>query len=184
MKEFETEELILRKFKVEDADEIYESWIKGKLLKDIIGFEPIGGLNEVKRIVKSNIKETEWGEPRWVIQEKKTKKLIGYIATREISRKNKVCRIIFNITDCNPKSVEYLKESLQKICNYLLNEDGFDMVYTKICNPKSEKSKFKINVLEEIGMKLEGKLREMTNSKNGELLVFTLMRADLNHSIS
>ena len=188
MKEFETEELIIRKFKVEDSDEIYEDWVKAKKLEDIVGFKPIGGLNEVKRIIMSSIKDSESGEPRWVIQEKKSKKLIGYIATDEISRKNQICKIIFSIDGFNAKRKEYLKDAIQKICDYLLNEDEFKFVYTKVYNSESEKSKFEIEILKEIGMKLEGNFRririnERTN-KPEDLLVFTIMREDLEKAIS
>ncbi len=183
MKDLETQELILRKFTMKDADEIYESWIKGKMLEDIIGFEPIGGLKEVKAIINSNIKESDWGEPRWVIQEKESKKLVGYVATREISRKNKICRIIFNIADCANKESKYLEDSLQAICDYLLNEDNFDIVYTKIYNSNSTKSKKMMETLKKIGMKLETKFKHMIinekTQKPEELCIFSVMRGDL-----
>ena len=180
MKEFETKELLLREFKKEDVEEAYESWINTKMLEDIIGFEPEENVVVAKMLINAFINETKWGEPKWVIQEKTTGKLIGYVGIREISINNKICRVMFNITDYNSTGKEYVKEALLKVCNYLLESD-FDVVYSKIYNSSSEVAEIKKSILEEIGMK-KGKSnnkiikKEIKNSKN--FTIFSLDKKD------
>ena len=189
MKEFKTKELFLRKFKTEDTDEIYENWIKGKMLEDIVGFEQTtDNIEETKLMISSFIRESEWGEPKWVIEEVKTNKLIGYVGIKEVSRKNRACRVMFNITDCKKKGKKYLTEALEKVCEYLLFEDDFDIVFSKIYDSSAEISKIKSGILEEIGMKQEGRLRHIRindkTKKSEDLTFFSIMKDDLKRKSS
>ena len=188
MKEFETDGLILRKFKTEDAKTIYETWIKSNRTENVLGIEPkqdVVNEMEIEAIVNSFIRESAYGELKWLIEEKETKKLIGYVGIKEISTNNKVCGIMFNTIDGDKYVKEHLKKSLRKICNYLIKDEGYESIFVRMYEANSEKSKIKMEALKEAGMKCEvGFEVYSTTNNNGtvnskNLTIFTMKRKDL-----
>ena len=181
MKEFETSKLIIRSFKEDDAKEILENWTYDGKEKRKYNPKACEDLEMIKVQLKSAIKLSDEGYPTWAIQEKDSKKLIGFVSANEVSVEEALCGFVFHIESLC-KNKEHLKEALETISDYLLFEDDFDILTTKLSDSKNEETSKTVEVLEESGMKQEGRLRNrILNRKTNkieDLLIFSLMRKD------
>ena len=170
MKNLETKRYLLRKPKMEDAEEIYEKWGKDK--------ENVGeykehyvhkNIIETKALLKAAIKEAEFGTPTWFIEEKETKVIIGYMKVPTFSEKDKICEITFYFLpkwrkDFSPEEV------IGEVIKYLFTEQPFEVVVTKFYDRLKEDTECLSSILERIGMKKEGILRNrMINSKGQKI---------------
>ena len=80
MKEIETERYEIRIPKIEDAEEIYEKWGTDKeKMAEYKEHKLYRNVIEAKALITAAIQETENGEIFWIIEDKKTKKIVGYI---------------------------------------------------------------------------------------------------------
>ena len=80
MKKIETERYVLRMPKIDDAEEIYEKWgtdkenmaqyKEHKLYRNVI---------EAKALINAVIQEKEDEVVFWIIEDKKTREIVGYI---------------------------------------------------------------------------------------------------------
>lgn len=71
MKDLETERTRIRKFRIEDAEDIYNNIATIKKLEDCYNYNMHKNVEETRGIILSSIKEYELGEPIWAIEEKK-----------------------------------------------------------------------------------------------------------------
>ncbi len=157
MKDLETQNLRIRKFKIEDTMNVYENLVKEEELKDKLS-ESIHTIDEARMQVYSFIKEYEMNEFVWAIEEKKSNIVIGYIRSIESSKVNRCCEIHFSIgykwTDSN-----YMEEALGEVIDYLFNVEKFSIIISKFCDGNKELAKNKSATLENVGMMKEAVLR-------------------------
>lgn len=167
MKSLETKNLKLRAFKAEDAEEIYESITKGEMLdNDWIKDINNTNIDEIRMLVDSLISGSEEGEPTWVLQEKETGKLFGYVTSNERTKNNKLCVIVANTADCSKKGREYAKEALEEICDYLLFEEDFEAIYTRVYDKNPRVTQIKCDIFEKIGMKKDEEIKYVRFNKD------------------
>ena len=183
MKDLETSNLRIRKFRMEDTEEIYKNLVAIDELEDCYNYNMYTSFEEVKMIIISSIREYELGEPVWAIEEKNTNIIIGYIKANEISVKNKICNLNFGI---GVKWIDkgLLEEALEKVINFLMYEEGFYTIISKFYDGNEWLKNIKIKVLESIGMKQEAKLRNRKiNTKTGRaenLIVYSILKEERN----
>lgn len=151
----ETDRLILRKFSLDDAEEMFKNWCTDSSVNKFLGWELHKNVNETKDIINKWIKEYEDGAFNWVIELKDTHELIGSMTVIDIHEKDLNAEIGY----CSgPKfwGKGYSTEALKKVLDFLFNEVGLHLVeaYHIVENVGSGK------VLEKAGMKREGILRE------------------------
>lgn len=80
MKKIETQRYILRIPKIEDAKEIYERWGTDKeKMAEYKEHKLYRNVIEAKALITAAIQETENGVVFWIIEDKKTNKIVGYI---------------------------------------------------------------------------------------------------------
>ena len=169
MKCIKTDKVILRKFKMEDVEEacynlsIYDDNNMCNEIED-------KNIEQTKIIVKSAINEFYTEEPVWAIEDKETKKLVGYIRIINFSPKNKTCNIIWSVSNkCN--NISFMKDVLIQILNFLFTKKDIELVEYSYYDNNNE-----INtILEEIGMIKEAILRdrrinEKTNKKENFII--------------
>lgn len=169
MKDLETKNLKIRKFKIEDAEDIYENLATEKKLEKCLGYSIHNSVEQTRQMISSYIYEYEANELVWVIEEKQSNSAIGFINALEFSNLNKYCNIKFGIAF---KYIEkrYMEEALNSVLEYIFNEKNFNMVVSKFCDGNKEINDFKTAVLEGIGMKKEAVLRNRRiNEKTGIL---------------
>lgn len=167
MKDLETKNLRIRKFKIEDAEDIYKNLATERKLEKCLGYKMHKNVEETKKMVASYIYEYEANELAWAIEEKQNNSAIGYINALEVSNLKEYCNIKFGIA---LKDIEkhYMEEALNCVLEYIFNEKNFNMVVSKFYDGNEEITKYKTAILEGIGMKKEAVLRNRKiNEKTG-----------------
>ena len=167
MKDLESKNLKIRKFKIEDAEDIYKNLATERKLEKCLGYNIHESVEQTKKMVSSYIYEYEANELVWAIEEKQSNSAIGFINALEVSNLNKYCNIKFGIAF---KYIEkhYMEEALNCVLEYIFSEKNFNMVVAKFCDGNKEITNYKTAILEGIGMKKEAVLRNRRiNEKTG-----------------
>ena len=97
MKDLESKNLKIRKFKIEDAEDIYKNLATERKLEKCLGYNIHESVEQTKKMVSSYIYEYEANELVWAIEEKQSNSAIGFINALEVSNLNKYCNIKFGI---------------------------------------------------------------------------------------
>ena len=169
MKDLETKNLKIRKFKIEDAGDVYRNLTTETKLADCLGYNVHRNIEETKKMVESYINEYEMNELAWAIEEKETNTVIGFINALEKSRTNKCCRIKFGI-GLNWVNTGYMEEALNKVLEYLFDEEEFNIIISNFYDGNKEVFEIKGKVLQAVGMTKEACLRNRKiNEKNGKV---------------
>lgn len=158
MKDLETKNLIIRKFKLEDAEDVHKNLATITKLTDCSGYHVHKDIVETKIMISSFINEYEMNELVWALEEKKSGEVIGYINALEFSIQNKLCEIKFGIK-IGLENAGIMEEALEKVLDYLFKEKGFNTVAAKFYDSNSEVTKIKCRTLENVGMTKEAVLR-------------------------
>ena len=168
MKKLETERYILRIPNIEDAEEIYEKWGTDKekmaqykvhkLYRNVI---------EAKALIKAAMQESEDGVIFWIIEEKKTKTIVGYIKLEAGLKKDKKREIAFYFLhdwreDGTPEEV------LSKVIEYIFTKTIYETVVMKYYATIQEDIEILHSILTKIGMIREGILRNRLINDKGE----------------
>ena len=167
MKDLETENLKIRKFKIEDAEDIYKNLATDRRLEDCLGYNVHQSVEQTRKMISSYIYEYEADELVWALEEKQSNSVVGYINALEFSNFNKYCNIKFGI---ELKFIEkhYMEEALIRVLKYIFNEKDFNMVVSEFCDGNKQVNDFKTTILEKLGMKKEAVLRNRKiNEKTG-----------------
>lgn len=167
MKRMETERYILRIPKIEDAEEIYKRWgtdkekmaqyKEHKLYKNVI---------EARALIEAAIRETENGVTFWIIEEKMTSKIVGYIKLQDKSNKNKKCEVAFYFLkdwreDGTPEEV------LSKVIDCIFKNREDETIVMKFYAVTQQDKEVLHNILVKIGMTREGILRNRLINDEG-----------------
>lgn len=167
MKDLETKNLKIRKFQIGDAKDVYTNLATEEKLADCLEYNIHRNIEETRAIVSSYIKEYEMNELVWAIEEKTTNSVIGFINALEESRTHKCCKIKFGI-GLKWVNTGYMEEALDKILEYLFNEEKFNLVISNFYDGNKEFTQIKENMLQNVGMIKEACLRNRKiNDKNG-----------------
>ena len=167
MKDLETENLRIRKFKIEDAEDIYKNLATDRRLEDCLGYNVHQSVEQTRKMISSYIYEYEADDLVWALEEKQNNSVVGYINALEFSDFNKYCNIKFGI---ELKFIEkhYMEEALTRVLEYIFNEKDFNMVVSEFCDGNKQVNDFKTTILEKLGMKKEAVLRNRKiNEKTG-----------------
>ena len=185
MKDFETENLKIRKFKLEDANDVHENLATEERLTKCLGYHIHKDVEETKIMVKSFIKEYEMNEYIWAIEEKDSNIVIGYLRASEISKSNKLCKIKFGI-GLKWLDTGYMEEALNCILNYLF-EEGFNIIITEFCDGHEELTKIKEKILKNVWMKKEASLSNRRINKKTKLsenlIIYSIMKEEFEEKL-
>ena len=167
MKNFETKNLKIRKFRIEDVEDVHKNLATEKALAECLGYTLHTNIHETEVMVDSFIKESEMNEFIWAIEDKSNSEVIGFINAYERSDINKVCKFKFGIALKKVNS-GYMEEALKVIIDYLLNEKKFNVLISEFYDGCDKLTKIKREMLENVGMSEEAVLHNRKiNSKTG-----------------
>ena len=167
MKNFETKNLKIRKFRMEDVEDVHKNLATETELAECLGYHIHKSIHETEVMVDSFIKESEMNEFIWAIEEKSNSEVIGFINAYERSDINKVCKFKFGIA-LNKVNSGYMEEALNVIIDYLLNEKKFNVLISEFYDGCDKLTKIKREILENVGMSEEAVLHNRKiNSKTG-----------------
>ena len=168
MKRLETKRYILRMPNVDDAEEIYERWgtdkenvaqyKEHKLYRNVI---------EAKALINSILKENEDGIIFWIIEDKESQDIIGYIKLPTGIIKDKKRELTFYFlkghrVDGTPEEV------LKAVIDYIFSKEKYETVITKFYDRNERDTKLVHNILTNVGMSREGILRNRLINDEGK----------------
>lgn len=173
----ETDNLILRKFKIEDAEDMFNNWASDPECNKYVSYPLHQSIEETKEIVQMMIDEADDGY-NWAIELKSTDEVIGNISVVSIRKKHCYCEVGYSLGSTF-WGKGYATEALKKVVQFLLIDCGFNLVeaYHDVTNPASGK------VMKKVGMKKEAVLRarnmnKITN-KLEDLACYSIIKEDL-----
>lgn len=162
----ETERLILRKVKADDAIEMYNNWAKDEEVTKYLTWPAHNSVEISKKVIKiwiENYEDIEYYH--WAIELKETHELIGTISLMNVDNHNENCEVGY----CMSK--EYwgkgiMTEVFSKIIKFAFEEVDFKRITARhdIFNIASGK------VMEKCGLKYEGTLRKVNKDSKGILV--------------
>ena len=173
-KVIETERLLLRKYVLEDAEDIFRNIMStGVHLNN-----PHKTLDETKNALVNWIKDYEKIDfYEWAIELKANKEIIGLICTINNNEKLKSCEIAYEISR-DYWNNGYATEALYYVLRCLINDIGYNRIQGGhlVNNPASGR------VMEKSGMKYEGTLRQDNiNWETGEFIdskIYGIIKGD------
>ena len=160
MRSLETKRYVLRIPGVEDAEEIYERWGTDKdnmaqykehsLYKNVI---------EAKALISTVLRENEDGIIYWIIEEKISKEIVGYVKLLAGVIKDKKREMTFYFlkgyrTDGTPEEV------LKDVIDYIFTKEEYETIITKFYAANEQDTELLNDVLTKVGMTREGILRD------------------------
>ena len=172
---FETERFILRKGIVNDCKDIFALYSNEKVVK----YLPLKLFDSVE----DAIDEINWYEKifkeqiglRWVIEEAKTKKVIGTCGYLNYEKEHNRIEIGY---DLNPEywGKGIMQEALSSIIHFAFTSMGINKIEAKI-EPENTSS---IRLLEKLNFCQEGVLRqhEFEKGKYVDLVIFSILKSE------
>ncbi|MGO1368217.1 MAG: GNAT family N-acetyltransferase [Senegalia sp. (in: firmicutes)] len=162
----ETERLILRPFKEEDAGKIYSGWATDTDVTRYVTWKPHKSIEETKELIKMWMEENKDLENyHWVIENKENKTVIGTIGIFGVDNKNENSEIGYCIRkDYWNKGIT--TEAAKEIINYGLTKVGFARITGRHEIENSASGK----VMEKCGFKYEGTLRKVIKNSRDKFV--------------
>ena len=168
MKSIETERYILRIPRIEDAQEIYERWGTDKeKMAQYKAHKVYRNVIEAKMLITAAIKETDNGVTLWIIEEKNSNKIIGYIQLQDRSKKDRKCEVVFYFLE-NWREDGTPEEVLSRVIEYVFTETEFETIVMKFYAATQQNKELLHHILLKIGMTREGILRNRLINDEGK----------------
>lgn len=172
-----TDNLILRKFKEYDYQEMYDNWASNANVASNAGWPVHKNIESTKKLVKMWVDEYKNEDVfNWIITLKDSKKAIGSITVVSKDLNNRVCEIGYNIGE-EWWGRGYGTEAIKNVIKYLFSLNEFDVI-TAACFDNNIAS---IRVLEKNNFTKEGLLRNrvIINNQKKSLLQFSIIKEEL-----
>jgi len=149
----ETERLCLRKYKVEDAEDIFKNYATDEKVTKFLSWRPYADIESLSTFIAAQVSNYAENVYNWVIEYKN--QVIGSISAVKIYKENESCEIGYCLGyEFWNKGI--VTEAMLAVLNYLFCEVGYHRIFAKhdIENPASGKVMMKCNMV------YEGRLRE------------------------
>lgn len=162
-KTLETDRLVLRRFKLNDASDMYTNWASNPNVTKFLIWEPYKNIEDVKEYIQSVIDEYEKPETYyWVIVDKKLGRAIGTISVVGIDEITSCLKIGYCLgEEFWHKGI--MTEAFKRVIKFLFEEVDCNRIESThdVANPNSGK------VMEKCGLKYEGTLRQAAVNNQG-----------------
>lgn len=175
-KELQTDRLILRRFRLKDANEAYKNWMSRDQVTKFLTWKTNESEKESAATIKSWVENYEdLNFYQWAIETKEKKELIGSISIVRIDEKIEMMGVGYCIGD-RWWHKGYTSEALKRVVKFAFEEVGANRFEARhdLKNPNSGK------VMEKSKMIYEGTLRKsaMSNSGLGDMAIYSILRKD------
>lgn len=172
---FETERLIIRNFKCDDSKGCFESWGKDMNLGKYIILYPMKEVSQMESLVSSFTKN----ENAWLLEEKETRNIIGYITVDIPYDFLKIGEIGFVIAE-KYHHYGYAYEALYCIVKKYLYEKGLYLLEAKY----NENNIASANLLNKLGFQIEASLRgrriDNLTGKRNNMIICSITKDEVN----
>lgn len=177
-KELCTERLVLRKFRLADAENMFKNYASDERVTQFMPWKPYQSVKEVEAFVNDVIKDyTRQDFYHWAIEIHH--EMIGSISTVSIDDRHCNCEVGYCI-GYNYWGKGIMSEALSKVLAFLFDEVGVHRITAKhdVENPASGK------VMKKCNMTYEGRLREHYLRHDGtfsDALVYSILKNEYRH---
>jgi ribosomal-protein-alanine N-acetyltransferase len=174
----ETERLILRRFELNDAEDMFHNWANDSEVTKYLTWLPHKNIDITKEIINGWVQCYDNLEGyKWAIVPKNYGRVIGSISVVEFFNDKERCEIGYCIAR-RYWNQGIMTEALKAIIKFLIYECGFKRVFAThdIDNPASGK------VMIKAGMKYEGRLRKYNKNNKGQFVdcdIYAILEEDL-----
>ena len=175
-KTIETERLILRRFKIEDANDMFNNWASDPEVTKYLTWPVHEDVSFTKTLLSRWIDQYEDGSYfNWAMELKESGAVIGNISVVHLDEKVDGAEMGY----CMSRAFwgkELMPEALKAVMDFLFDEVGLNRVaaYHDSNNPKSGR------VMDKAGMKYEGTLRAAAKNNQGisDRVYHAMLRSD------
>lgn len=173
----ETERLILRRFEITDADDMFENYASSDNVTKYMTWETHKDIDATKEYLQSLTKSYSDSKVfDWAIELKSENKVIGSIGAKKPDENLSKIEIGYCIGE-KWWNHGIVTEALKEIIRFLFEEVDVNRIeaYHDIRNPASGR------VMQKCGMKFEGVLRQAYLFKNGvaDVYVYSILKSDI-----
>lgn len=159
----ETERLILRKFKITDAQNMFDNWAANPNVTKYLIWQPYTNVDDVRAYIQMCIDGYDnQNMYYWVIEYKENSQAVGSISVVEVKENINAVTVGYCLSE------EYwhkgiMTEAFKRVIDFLFKEVEVDRIESThdINNPNSGK------VMEKCGLKYEGTLRKAAVNNQG-----------------
>lgn len=177
MKDLESKNLIMRRFKLEDLDDQFEV-VSNEDVAKMSDFHP-EEREETLLNIKSAIRDYDTYEACWAIEEKESNKVIGHIRIKHCSLESKTCTLLWAVGK-NYWNKGYSEEALKEVIKFLFKEHPFEIIIVEYYSSNI----YWQSILEKVGFKKDATLRRrkinpVTNEKE-DLIIYSILKEEVN----
>lgn len=171
----ETNRLILRKFRLDDAEAMFETWANDPRVTQFLTWEPHGTVENTKQVVEMWFNSYEDVRSyQWAIEYQG--KILGSICVVAMNERSEWAEIGYCI-GYNYWGKGIMTEAAQAVIEYLFREIGFNRIEIDhaVKNPGSGR------VAQKCGLTYEGTKRQEFKSRSGEFLdiaIYGILKKD------
>ncbi len=170
---FETERLWLRKFSLDDLDDLYD-FTKNPDVGVMQGWKPHESREEALTALKTFVNDEE----RWAVVLKEDGKVIGWVKTCDDNNRGKLrAKYISYVLSSHYWGNGYTTEAAKRILCYWFEDRDIDLM-TAFCFPHNTRSK---RVIERCGLEYEVTLKQAKTIYDGQVfdsVCYSLCKAD------
>ena len=172
----ETPRLLLRRFTIEDADDMYENWASDPEVTRYLTWPTHASVEISKELLKDWVAQYENGACfNWAIELKSSGRVIGNISV--VHMDEDIGEAVIGYCMGRPWWGQgIMPEALTAVMDYLFDTAGMNRVsaYHDSNNPKSGR------VMQKAGMKWEGTLRAAARNNQGicDKVLYSVIRSD------
>lgn len=162
----ETQRLILRQFKEEDAEDMFNNWASDAKVTRYLSWPTHSDIEVSKKVLKMWIDEYSSQENyNWAIEIKENGSVVGSIGLMNIDNNIENCEIGY----CISKTLwnkGIITEAFSAVINFAFKEVGFERITGRhhVDNAASGR------VMEKCGLKYEGTLRKIHKINTGSIV--------------
>ena len=174
--ELETERLLLRRFTLDDAQDMYRNLCSDARVNKFLTWELHRSVDDTKELMRSFVERYESPSRYcWAIVSKETNEVVGTIAAPTVKELTKTVEVTYAIAqDQWGKGIT--AEALKAVIAFLFDKVGVNRIEAghDANNPNSGK------VMEKVGMKKEGVLRQAGRNNQGvfDLVMYSILREE------
>lgn len=178
MKILETDRLILRKFTLDDVENMYKNWAADKETSKYLDWDVHESVDVTRVFIKNCIDSYDNEGLKWIVELKGSHEVIGNISVVSIHKKDLNAEIGY----CYGSKYwnnGYATEALKKVIEFLLNDCDMHLVEARHIsgNPASGR------VMQKAGMAKEATLRDRKMNKYtkelNDIIVYSITKDDI-----
>ena len=166
------ERLILRRYRTEDAEDMFRNWAQSEEVTRYLTWQPYTCIEDVRGYIKWIVDSYADDKYNWIIEWKDTHEAIGAIDVISMREDIASCEIGYCLSD-RFWGKGIMPEAFGEVIRFLFEEVGMNRIQATHDpnNPKSGR------VMEKCGLRYEGTMRQ--GSRNNQGVCDCVMRAIL-----